>query len=268
MRAPSIRAVGLLLAGTLAARTQRVMAQPLAQRVAAMRSGTVEMRYAPRPGVCGDGRSYYSIGRSMRIGDGFSYRNDTDHSTCIPGPARARLRLTGGEITDVRVYVGPTGRAEAPDTDLGMVSSREAADFFLRIAETGSGRATHGAISAAVLADSASVWRRLLAIARDSATRTRSTRQEALFWVGRFAAAKSSGDGEDLSAASDDGDRDDPRNAAIFALSQLRNREGVPALLHVAQTHPDPALRRQALFWLGESGDPRGASLFEDILRR
>jgi hypothetical protein len=30
---------------------------------------------------------------------------------------------------------------------------------------------------------------------------------------------------------------------------------------------PDPELRRTALFWLGQSNDPRAIDLFEEILR-
>ena len=43
---------------------------------------------------------------------------------------------------------------------------------------------------AAVLADSVSVWRRLLAIASDTGHVARATRRDAMFWVGRFATAK------------------------------------------------------------------------------
>jgi hypothetical protein len=243
-------------------------AQSIAQRVAAAGRGTVELRYAARPGACGDGRTSFSFGRGTWVSENGFTMGRGDFPTCLPGPAIARLRLTDGVVTDVRVSVGPVRRLEAAGTDLGEVPSTAAAEYFLRLAETGSGRATHGAIRAAVLADSVSVWRRLLAISRDSATRPRSTRKAALFWVGRFAAAKIEGNAEDLAAADDDGDREDPRHAAIFALSQLKNDEGVPPLLQIARAHRDPALRRQALFWLGESGDPRGAALFEDLLRR
>lgn len=259
-------ALALLVLSIVAA--EGASAQSIAQRVAAVGRGTVDVAFAARPGVCGDGRSGFSMGGSMHFGDA-SFRNGGDGFTqCIPGPVRARLRVSDGEVADIRVSVGPARRTDAPDVDLGMVSSREATEFMLRIAETATGRAAGGAITAAVLADSVSVWRRLLAIARDTATRSSSTRQNARFWVGRFAAAKSSGDGEDLAAAGDGGDHDDPRNAAVFALSQLRNREGVDALLQIARSHRDPMLRRQALFWLGESADPRGLALFEQILSR
>jgi hypothetical protein len=41
----------------------------------------------------------------------------------------------------------------------------------------------------------------------------------------------------------------------------------VPALIRIARTNPHPELRRTALFWLGQSEDPRALTLFEEILR-
>ncbi|PYP42245.1 MAG: hypothetical protein DMD43_03595 [Gemmatimonadetes bacterium] len=58
------------------------------------------------------------------------------------------------------------------------------------------------------------------------------------------------------------------REQAVFALSQLPRDEGVPILIHVARSNRDPALRRKALFWLGQSDDPRALALFEEILAR
>lgn len=52
-----------------------------------------------------------------------------------------------------------------------------------------------------------------------------------------------------------------------LALSQRSNDEGVPALIRIARTNPDPELRKTALFWLGQSEDPRALDLFEEILR-
>lgn len=62
------------------------------------------------------------------------------------------------------------------------------------------------------------------------------------------------------------GDRE-VRKKAIFALSQRSNDEGVPALIRIARANPDPELRKTALFWLGQSEDPRALDLFEEILR-
>jgi hypothetical protein len=58
----------------------------------------------------------------------------------------------------------------------------------------------------------------------------------------------------------------DVKKKAVFGLSQLPNDEGVPLLIDVAQTHRHPKVRKQAMFWLGQSGDPRALAFFEKIL--
>ncbi|HEY4647708.1 MAG TPA: HEAT repeat domain-containing protein, partial [Gemmatimonadales bacterium] len=62
------------------------------------------------------------------------------------------------------------------------------------------------------------------------------------------------------------GDRE-VRKEAVFALSQRNPAEGVPRLIHIVKANPDPELRKSALFWLGQSDDPRALDLFEEILR-
>ena len=51
-------------------------------------------------------------------------------------------------------------------------------------------------------------------------------------------------------------------------LSQLPKDEGVPKLIEVAQTNPTREVRKQAMFWLGQSNDPRALAFFEKILAR
>lgn len=250
--------------------SREVAAQTLAQRVAAVRDGVVELHYAARPGTCGDGHRLLSFGRHMQIGDVGTW-NGRATEPCLPGPARVRMQLSDGRVRDVRTFVGPLRSREGdePATDLGAVSARDAAAYFLQLAATADDRPSEKAVLAAVLADSASVWRGLLAVARDESTRSRGTRTNAAFWLSRFAGAKLAGHGEDLAAASDDEadeDGNDPRASAVFALSQLRNREGIPPLIQVARTNRDASLRRKALFWLGQSGDARALDLFEEIL--
>ena len=57
------------------------------------------------------------------------------------------------------------------------------------------------------------------------------------------------------------------RKQAVFALSQRPTEEGVPALIRIARTNRHAELRKTALFWLGQSEDPRALTLFEEILR-
>jgi HEAT repeat protein len=67
----------------------------------------------------------------------------------------------------------------------------------------------------------------------------------------------------------DDGGADrEVRESAVFALSQRPRDEGVPALIRIAKQNPDPELRRKAIFWLGQSDDPRALTLFEELLTR
>src|SRR5207247_159079 len=63
-----------------------------------------------------------------------------------------------------------------------------------------------------------------------------------------------------------------PRDAAVTDLgtasAQQPHDAGVPALIRLARTHPEPGVRRKALFWLGQSGDPRALALFEELLTK
>ncbi|HEX4602271.1 MAG TPA: HEAT repeat domain-containing protein, partial [Gemmatimonadales bacterium] len=60
----------------------------------------------------------------------------------------------------------------------------------------------------------------------------------------------------------------DVKEQAVFALSQRPREEGVPALIRVARANPDREVRRKALFWLGQSNDPRALALFEELLTK
>ena len=271
MRATT-RTMGALALLATACVSERTEAQGLAQRVRAAGDGTIELHYAARPGVCGDGRRFISMGKHNYIGD-WSSRDGRDwRASCVPGPARVRLRVDRGVISDVRLTVGPAVAHEERATDLGEVRSAEVAAFFLALADSSGTRGGHGAIMAAVVADSVSVWQRLLAIATDTARVAGSMRRDAMYWVGQFVSAKVTGHGEDIVAMEDDredgDDRDDARDAAVFALSQLRGKQGVEPLLQIARSHKDPQVRQKAIFWLGQSGDPRAVALFREILGR
>ena len=54
----------------------------------------------------------------------------------------------------------------------------------------------------------------------------------------------------------------------MFALSQMPKEESVPRLIEVARTNRNPEVRKQAMFWLGQSDDPRALKFFEEILKK
>ena len=42
--------------------------------------------------------------------------------------------------------------------------------------------------------------------------------------------------------------------------------DGVAKLIQVARTNRNPAVRKQAMFWLGQSKDPRATDFFAEVL--
>ena len=54
----------------------------------------------------------------------------------------------------------------------------------------------------------------------------------------------------------------------MFALSQMPKDEGVPRLIEVARSHRNAEVRKQAVFWLGQSNDPRALTFFEEVLKK
>ena len=55
---------------------------------------------------------------------------------------------------------------------------------------------------------------------------------------------------------------------AVRAISERRAEEAVPILIKIARTHPNQAVRKQAIRSLGESGDPRAIDFFKEVLSK
>jgi HEAT repeat protein len=110
-----------------------------------------------------------------------------------------------------------------------------------------------------------SVWPDLLKLARDASVPSH-TRNQAVFWLSQAAGEAAVKDLADL-VGDDTVDRD-VREHAVFALSQEPRDVGVPALIQIARSNKDREVRRKALFWLGQTNDPRALALFEEILTK
>jgi HEAT repeat protein len=233
-------------------------AQSLAQRVRGAGDGTVRLSFAAREGVCSRGPGSITI---MDDDDDQEWESD-----CKRGPVRVSLRMRGGRVADSETYVGGRWRAGRDRvTDLGLVPAREAADLLLALApQVGDDDDGGELVTAATLADSVVVWPQLLRMARDTKVRE-ETRRQAVFWLGQ-AAGDQAAKGLD-SIATDSGGDIEIRKQAVFALSQRPADEGVPILIRIARSNRHPELRKTALFWLGQSEDPRALTLFEEILR-
>jgi HEAT repeat protein len=172
--------------------------------------------------------------------------------------------VRGGRVADANTYVGGRWRPpEGKTTDLGPLPATQAAAELLALVEQRRADAEE-LVTAATLADSAVVWPVLLRIAR-RAELPLETRRQAVFWLGQ-AAGEAATRGLDSIATDRDGELE-VRKQAVFALSQRPAEEGVPVLIRIARSNPHAELRKTALFWLGQSEDPRALALFEEILK-
>ena len=244
-------------------------AQGIARRVTQVKDGTVRMSFASRSDVCGNGAGNISTGngahRTNSNGSGgyTTPRHNEWEDDCEAGPVRVAIDIADGKPIALRTYVGGRWRAGTDVTDLGMVPVKEAVDYLLDNLARNEGKVAGEAIFPATIADSTVVWPRLLTLAKDD-SRSRSVRTQAVFWVSQAAGEKATAGLVEVvgDAAADQ----DVRLQAVFALSQRPKDEGIPALLDIAKNSKDPKIRKQSIFWLGQSGDARAIAYFEAIL--
>ncbi len=92
----------------------------------------------------------------------------------------------------------------------------------------------------------------------------REARKQAIFWLGQKAGKRAL---EALGNTLDSRDADtEVQKQAVFAISQRNRDEAVPLLIKIARTHPKGEVRKQAIFWLGQTGDERALEFFKEIL--
>ena len=89
-------------------------------------------------------------------------------------------------------------------------------------------------------------------------------RRQSIFWLGQHAGEKAAAQ---LKEATDD-PNDDVKEMAVFAISQLPRDRAIPELIEIARTNRSRAAREKAVFWLGQSGDPRALDFIESLLVR
>jgi HEAT repeat protein len=246
--------------------------QSLANRVNAVRNGRVHFTFAAREGVCGNGRSFISVGSNVHIGS-HSMSDGRLSEPCERGPVRVVLDRADGGVIDVNTYVGrPTDGPAAAEagTSLGPVRASEAAQYLLGLAASVDGKPGRDAILPAVLADSVEVTPQLLAIARDEA-RPQETRRSAISWAGRQTdvGATSTQVTEVLvRIARNENDHNGVRQQALRTLARIDHRTGIPALMELARPGTDSWLTRESVQALAQSGDPRARGYLRSIVER
>jgi hypothetical protein len=95
-------------------------------------------------------------------------------------------------------------------------------------------------------------------------------RKQAQFWLAQEVAKKLGGDPRIARALGDSANNDPDaaiRKSAVFALSRLPADQAVPQLIQVASTTKDVTTRREAIFWLGQSKDPKALEYLEKVVK-
>ncbi len=178
---------------------------------------------------------------------------------CVHGPARAVVTVIGGQVTRIRAYVGPVPAAR-DDIKTLNASADEAAAWLGDLVQHGTTRTADDAMLPLILAAAPDPWPLLLRVARDS-DRAKSVRGSALMWLSTGVT-----DHLGLNDARDASDEDEMRTQAVFVLSQRPKSESVPELVDVALRGTHASARRAAIFWLGQTGDPRATDVYAQLL--
>ena len=96
-----------------------------------------------------------------------------------------------------------------------------------------------------------------------------SVRKQAQFWMAEIASqADAKRIATDLSQSAHNDPNEEIRKSAVFGLSRLPNGEGTGKLIQLAQTSRDRAVRKQAVFWLGQSDDPRALDYLTRLVQQ
>lgn len=201
--------------------------QSLADRVAAVRNGTVRLSFATRPMVCGNGEfigfdlpdAFYTYS-TWRDGYATTVMQDVKPD-CRGGPLRLVVVRSNGRVVELRAAVGVSWRASETAVDLGTVAAAVAADWLVGVAETADDGVTRMALLAAAAADSARITDRVLAFAQNRRLPA-SVRERAIRWVGVMGAAEGRGEDVDRALRAIAADSGEPAGVRERAIRDLR----------------------------------------------
>jgi hypothetical protein len=237
-------------------------AQSLSQQVRSS-NGAVEVIYPSRANVCGDGQGSISnvMGRSgITWSDGGSTSGGGWHrGPCVHGPARLVLTVVDGDLTRARVYVGPPSTPQS-NTRTINASASDASTWLADLVEHAPTRVASDLLVPLIVADGAEPWPFLLKLVR-SDTRSSEFKRSAMMWLSNAVS-----DRLGILDETDRDDNDEVRSQAVYVLTQRPKSEGIPALIDVAKTAAHPSARKAAIYWLGQSGDPRAADVYAELL--
>jgi hypothetical protein len=145
--------------------------------------------------------------------------------------------------------------------DLAEVSADDAAKYLISLARSIGGTSGDEALSGAAMADAGDLSADFRTVVRDDNAPV-SSRKSALFWLAQTDAQTQTL--VDLYAGLDGREL---RKHYTFVLSQRNDDDlAMKKLMDIARSDRDGEVRKQAMFWLGQSKDPAVTKFFKDIL--
>jgi hypothetical protein len=242
-------------------------AQVIAGRIASTGAARVQFEFAGKHGVCGDGENYLSTGGRSNYYGSVTVINGNTTEPCMSGPVRVVIDRAGDVVTNISTVAGPVHVATGAK-DIGMVATRDAADYLMSIARNTDGRASRQAILPAAIADSVDVTPSLVALARDR-NRPQDTRRSALSWLANDDVSTSptqisSASNLLLGIAKDENEPQALRRSALSLLARAGHGAGIPSLVQLANGEATSWVAEQSLRTLSQSDDPRA----RDFLRK
>jgi hypothetical protein len=139
-------------------------------------------------------------------------------------------------------------------------SANDAAAWLTDVVAHGNARAASDLLLPLILVEGSEPWRFFLQLVRDE-NRPRDLKRSVMMWLSN-AVSDHLGILDETARS----DEDEMRDQAVYVLSQRPRSEGVPALIEVAKSSTHPSARRSAIYWLGQSGDPRAIEVYADLL--
>jgi HEAT repeat protein len=232
----------------------RTEAQGIARRISAVRDGKVRMTFAAREDICGWGDGI-TTGYSRNKNNNSSWSSSSRSEDviydrgCSEGPVRVVVTMANGAPYRIKTYVGGQWRPASDVTDIGNVSTKDATDYLLSIANNQSGKAAQEAIFPVTIADSINAAQPLYSLAKNQ-SRPDDVRDQAIFWLSQVEDERAVGMLEDILKTAR---TDNIADKAIFGLSQHHSGKGFPILRAYVENESNEDERRgKAIFWLGQ----------------
>jgi hypothetical protein len=243
---------------TAAPTMNALAAQSFTSRIDAVRDGGVQFTFATRPGVCGDGRG------SVWNDNGHTYSGWGEGDACITGPTRVTIGKSEGQVVSIRSCIACSLRTiDSDPVDLGDVPAADASRYLIRLARTVGGSSASAAVSAVAFADAGNLTPELTSLVRDDDA-TLESRKSALFWLGQTDRRS-----EDIIQLYPTLKPLGLREEYTFVLSQRHDDDvAIDKLIDLASHDSDMKVRKQAMFWLGQTKNPKAIKFFQSILTR